>query len=127
MTDFTIQNLSELEDVAPKYGLGDVQEARFATKAIGAEQLGLAHVRMQPDQTPPFTHHHGAQEELYLVLSGSGWVVLDGEEHDVRTLDVVRVAPAVERGFRSGPDGLEFVAVGAPAVSGGTNDAVMPS
>ena len=127
MTDFTITNLAGLDDVAPRFGLGDVQEARFATKPLGAEQLGLAHVRMQPDQTPPFTHHHGEQEELYLVLAGSGWVVLDGEEYDVRALDVVRVAAAVERGFRSGPDGLEFVAFGAPAVSGGINDAVMPS
>ncbi len=118
-------NLAELDDVAPKFGLGDVQEARFATKPLEAEQTGLSYIRMKPDQQPPFAHRHDEQEELYLVLAGSGRVLLDGEAHDVKALDAIRVNASVTRAFESGPDGLDVVAFGAPAVSGGTNDAVM--
>jgi quercetin dioxygenase-like cupin family protein len=125
MSDFTITNLAELDDVAPKFGLGDVQEARFATKPLEAEQTGLSYVRMKPDQQPPFAHRHEEQEEVYLVLRGSGRVLLDGEAHDVKALDAIRVDASVVRAFESGPDGLDVVAFGAPAVSGGTNDAVM--
>jgi len=37
-----------------------------------------------------------------------------GEEiRDVRPLDAIRIAPEVARAFEAGPDGLEFLAVGA--------------
>ena len=122
MTDFTITNLADVDDSAPKFGIGEIQEARFATKALDAEQLGLAYIRLKPDQVSPFAHRHETQEELYVVLSGSGSVVLDEEQRDLRPLDAVRVAPSVARSFTSGPEGLDIVAFGAPALSGGSND-----
>jgi GAF domain-containing protein len=36
MGDFTIKNLAEVDDSAPKFGFADNQEARFATEALGA-------------------------------------------------------------------------------------------
>jgi mannose-6-phosphate isomerase-like protein (cupin superfamily) len=49
---------------------------------------------------------------VYIVIAGSGQVKLDDEVHDVRHWDVIRVPPAVARGFASGPDGLELIAIG---------------
>ncbi|MBC7459740.1 MAG: hypothetical protein H7287_00105 [Thermoleophilia bacterium] len=52
---------------------------------------------------------------------------LDGERVPVTALDAVRIAPSVERTVEAGPDGLDLFAIGAPAVSDGSNDAVMPT
>lgn len=124
MTAYTRIQLTDIEDMAPKFGLGDVQEARFATKSLDAEQTGLAYLRMKPDQQG-FSHHHEEQEELYVVLEGSGTATLDGTEEPLQALDVIRVAPATERSFASGPDGMHLLAFGVPAVSDGANDAVI--
>jgi quercetin dioxygenase-like cupin family protein len=59
-------------------------------------------------------HSHREQEEAYVVVAGSGRVLLDGEVLELRQWDVVRVAPEVQRAFEAGPDGLDVVAVGGP-------------
>ena len=41
---------------------------------------------------------------------------VDGELVDLRALDAVRVPPERPRSFEAGPDGLEFLAFGAPRV-----------
>ncbi|HEV7918089.1 MAG TPA: hypothetical protein VGO97_00810 [Solirubrobacterales bacterium] len=125
MENFTIKNLFELEDFAPKFGLGDAQEARFATKHLGAEQTGLAFIRIKPGQRPSLAHRHGSQEELYVVVSGSGRAKLDDDVREFAQWDVIRVAPQVTRAFEAGPGGAEILAFGVPAVSGGKNDAEM--
>jgi len=38
---------------------------------------------------------------------------VDGQILDVTPLDAIRVAPATPRAFEAGPDGLEYIAVGA--------------
>jgi quercetin dioxygenase-like cupin family protein len=70
-------------------------------------------------------HSHREQEEAYVVVAGSGRVLLDGEVHDLRQWDVVRVAPEVVRAFEAGPDGLDIIAVGGPKPEDG--DGVMGS
>jgi hypothetical protein len=46
---FTIKNLREIEDVAPKFGFDQVQEARFGWRDLDAETIGLALHRVKPD------------------------------------------------------------------------------
>jgi uncharacterized cupin superfamily protein len=121
----TIINLDDVEDMAPKFNLGDVQEARFAGTALGLQQLGLLDLRMKPDQSAPFAHHHEQQEELYVVVSGSGTIRLDDEQFEIREGDAIRIAPPVVRSLASGPGGLRIFCFGAPAVSDGSNDAKM--
>lgn len=108
----SIVNLRELEDRAARFGFGDVQEARFARRDLGAETIGLSLQRVKPGQRHAFGHRHGADEEIYVVLGGSGKVRLDDETHDVGPLDAIRVAPPVVRAFEAGPEGLELLAFG---------------
>ena len=105
-------NLGDVEDAAPANGFGDRWEARVARVPLGAEQTGVTHFRLHPGKRSPFVHRHRSAEEVYVVLSGSGRVRLDGEESDVRPLDAIRVAPEVARAFEAGPDGLELIAFG---------------
>ena len=123
MSDYTILNLREVEDVAPKFGMPEGMEARFPRRQLGADQVTLSLQRLAPGGRAPFGHHHTEQEELYVVVAGSGRVALDDEVREVRTWDVVRVPPAVVRNFEAGEDGLELIAIGAPM--GRENDAQM--
>jgi mannose-6-phosphate isomerase-like protein (cupin superfamily) len=109
---FTKISLATVEDAAPGNGFGDRWEARVAREALAAERTGVTLFRLLPGKRSPFTHRHTDAEEIYVVLSGSGRVKLDGEFRDVDPLDCIRVAPATARAFEAGPDGLEFLAFG---------------
>jgi uncharacterized cupin superfamily protein len=117
LSDYTIVNLLELENQAVEGG--STLDARFARSKIGSEHIGVSHFRYAPGRRSNRGHSHTEQEEVYLVLSGSGRVKLDDELLDVRPWDVVRVAPGTFRGFAAGPEGLELLAIGSDRPEGG--------
>jgi uncharacterized cupin superfamily protein len=98
--------------MAPKYGLDEQGEARFATGDLAAEQTGVSLQRLHPGKRQAFGHRHDDAEEIYVVITGSGRVKLDDEIEEIGTLDAIRVAPAVTRAFEAGPDGLQLLAFG---------------
>lgn len=112
MSDYAIVNLLELDDSTQGRVAG--LEGRFGRTSLGSRDLGISHWRYAANTRNPLAHSHREQEEAYVVVAGSGRVRLDGEVRDVGRWDVVRVAPAVVRGFEAGPDGLELIAVGGP-------------
>jgi uncharacterized cupin superfamily protein len=112
VSGYTIQNLRELEDQAKAFGFAPALEARFAREPLGAERVGLSLQRLAPSERAPFAHNHGQDEEIYVVLSGSGQLRVDDETAEVGTMDAIRVAPGAVRAFAAGPDGLEFLAFG---------------
>jgi mannose-6-phosphate isomerase-like protein (cupin superfamily) len=109
---YTIKNLRASEDMAPKFGFDAVQEARFAARDLGAEETGLALMRVKPGQRQAFAHRHEQAEEIYVILSGTGRIKLDDEIRDVAPLDAIRIAPGVARAFEAGDEGIEYLAFG---------------
>jgi mannose-6-phosphate isomerase-like protein (cupin superfamily) len=67
---------------------------------------------MKPNQHGA-AHKHEAAEEIYIVLDGSGRMMLDDEIVELKAHDAVRVAPQVARAFEAGDDGLDIIALGA--------------
>ena len=114
-TPFTLKNLRDVEDSAQKFGIGEIQEARFAKDELGAEQTGLSHHRVKPGKRQAFGHRHERAEEVYVVLSGSGRAKLEEEIVELGVLDALRVSPGVTRAFQAGPEGLELLAFGPRA------------
>ena len=110
---YTKTNVREVEDSAPKFGFEELQEARFATKDLDAEETGISHMRVKPGKRQGFAHKHDDAEEVYVVMRGSGRVKLDDDILELTELDAIRVSPGVIRQFEGGPDGLELIAVGA--------------
>ncbi len=117
MSGYTHKNLMDLEDSAA--GRAGSVEARLARSHIDSEHLGVSHFKYGPDIQSPMAHSHREQEEVYVVISGSGRINLDGEVRELKPWDIVRVAPATVRAFASGPDGLEYIAVGSDRPEGG--------
>jgi uncharacterized cupin superfamily protein len=109
---FTIKNLREVDDMAPRFGFEAVQEARFAHNDLGAESTGLAFHRVKPGCRQAFAHRHEQAEEIYVVLTGRGRIKLDEDIRDVAPLDAIRISPQVARAFEAGPDGLELLVFG---------------
>lgn len=116
MERFAIVNLLELEDRVA--GQMEGLEARFARPSLGSRDLGVSHFRYAPDFRPAMGHRHGQQEEAYVVVAGSGRVLLDDAVHELRQWDVVRVSPDVLRAFASGDAGMEVIVVGGPVPEG---------
>jgi len=124
MSDFTIKNLKgDVDDMAPQFGLAPDVEARFAREPLESTKLGLSYQRLAPNVRYAFGHKHAEQEEVYVVVEGSGRVKLDDEVRDVAQWDAVRVGSDTIRCFEAGPNGLALIAVGAPFE--GANDAEM--
>src|SRR4051794_12693836 len=94
-------------------------DGRFGRKHLDSRDLGVSRFRYAPGFRSSFGHRHREQEEAYVVVGGSGQLLLDGEVVDLRPWDVVRVSPEVVRAFAAGPDGLEVIAVGGPKPEGG--------
>jgi uncharacterized cupin superfamily protein len=122
MSDYTVKNLMDLENMAADRMPG--LEARFARSALESEHLGVSLFRAEPGWRQPFGHTHREQEEAYVILTGSGRMLLGDQRIDLRQWDVVRVAPHVARAIESGPDGLTYLAVGSDRPEGGDADMV---
>jgi mannose-6-phosphate isomerase-like protein (cupin superfamily) len=114
-TPFTLKNLRDVEDSAQKFGIGEIQEARFAKDELSAEQTGFSHHRVKPSKRQAFGHRHERCEEVYVVLAGAGQAKLDEEIVELEPLDAIRVAPGVTRAFQAGPEGLEVLVFGPRA------------
>ena len=115
MANHTIVNLkSGVEDMAPRFGYSPGLESRFARGALGLRNSGVSYFKIAPGFKTPFGHRHAEQEEVYVVLSGSGRIRVEDEVLELRPWDAVRVAPTVTRSLEGGPEGIEYLAFGAP-------------
>jgi quercetin dioxygenase-like cupin family protein len=112
MSGFAKVNLLEVEDSVGERAPGI--EGRFGRKFLDSRDLGVSLFRYAPNLRSPFAHSHKEQEEAYVVVAGSGRILLDGELHELGQWDLIRVAPEVVRAFEAGPDGLDLIAVGGP-------------
>jgi len=113
MTKFTQANIrTDVTNAAEQSGMAPEVEARFARTDLDAEHVGVSYQRLEPNARMPFGHHHVKDEEVYVVVAGSGRVKLDDEIVEVAEWDAVRVSPETMRAFEAGSNGIEFLAFG---------------
>jgi mannose-6-phosphate isomerase-like protein (cupin superfamily) len=109
---YTIKNLRETADMAPKFGFAEHGEAHFPREELEAQTTGLAYHVLKANKRSAFGHRHEQAEEIYVVLSGGGRMRLDDEIVDIGELDAIRVEAKVARAFEAGPSGLSMLAFG---------------
>src|ERR671929_82599 len=105
---FSVVNVDDIE------GAGPGGAVRFVRRELGVEAFGINWFELGPgvvgrehDETT------SGQEEVSVVVRGSGAWRVDGEEVPVRTGTFIRFDPDSVRCPVAGPDGMAFVAIGA--------------
>src|SRR6266496_831949 len=101
-----------VDDIEPGGPTGAV---RFVRRELGAEAFGINWFELGPG-VEGFEHSESksGQEEVAVVIRGAGHWRIDGEEVPVRVGSFVRFDPESTRCPVGGPEGMTFVAVGAP-------------
>ena len=89
-----------------------VHEIAHVTEHL-LETLGLSIMKLDPGFRIPFGHKHVGQEEVYVVVRGSGRVKVDNEVVDLRQWDAIRFDKDTMRNMEAGPEGIEYIAFGA--------------
>ena len=101
---FTLRNLKQdLEDLGSRFDGAPGLEFRLATDALELKQSGLSYQRIPPGYRFPYGHTHKKQEEVFVVVRGSGRMKLDDEIVELKEWDAVRVPPGTWRGYEAGP------------------------
>lgn len=111
---YSLEQLGPFETLLERDFLG------FHGKYFLGERLGLTGCEVSLNRLPagkgmPFVHAHRKNEELYIVLRGSGLFYVDGEEFPIREGSLIRVAPAGERAWKAGEEDLYFICIQAEA------------
>jgi quercetin dioxygenase-like cupin family protein len=121
MPDWTKKNFQRLRDKSPSDA---PMQWKMARDALHSPELGVSRFTYEPGARMPFGHRHREQEEIYVVVAGSGRAKLDDELVDLETWDVLRVAPPVVRSFEAGPDGLDLICIGGRKPKGGDTERI---
>jgi quercetin dioxygenase-like cupin family protein len=101
-------NVDELE------GTGPGGAVRFVRRELGVEAFGVNWFDLPPGAAGlEHDESETQQEEVNVVVRGSGVYRVDGEEVPVREGTFIRFDPGTTRQPVAGPDGLTFVAIGA--------------
>ncbi len=82
-------------------------------QALGVSAFGINKLELGAN-AEGFEHDHAGdgQEEVYVIVGGSGSIRVDGEESPLVPGNVVFLSPEAKRQMVSGPDGLSWVGVG---------------
>jgi hypothetical protein len=107
--DITASSIDELPQLWDGF-------AKMVRQGLGIQAFGVQIMDLPPDYT---TRSHDetetGQEELYMALSGSGAVLIDGAPEQSVPLDtehLARIGPSVARRLQSGPEGMRVLCVG---------------
>jgi mannose-6-phosphate isomerase-like protein (cupin superfamily) len=123
MSEYTHLNLKDdVDDQAPNFGLAPNLEFRMARVPLEMENAGISYLRIGPGFRMPFGHKHKQQEEVYVLVKGSAKIKIEDDVHELKQWDAVRLHRDTMRSFEGGPEGAEFIAIGAPNTGPGDAD-----
>jgi mannose-6-phosphate isomerase-like protein (cupin superfamily) len=105
---YTVINVDEIEPG------GRTGAVRFARRALGVEAFGVNWFDLVPgSEGVEHDEIDTQQEEVNIVVRGSGIWRVEGEEVPVREGSMLRFDPETTRCPVAGPDGLTFIGIGA--------------
>jgi quercetin dioxygenase-like cupin family protein len=102
---YSVVHLEEIEPGGP---------VRFVRRVLGVEAFGVNWFELEPNAVG---HEHDesgtGQEEVNVVVSGTGVWRIDGEEIPVEAGTFLRFDPGTTRCPVAGPNGMTFLGIGA--------------
>ena len=73
---------------------------QFVKDATGATSCEISFGTLPSGQAVPFFHSHKANEENYIILSGSGRFQVNDDVFDIAEGSVIRVSPGCDRNLK---------------------------
>jgi quercetin dioxygenase-like cupin family protein len=108
MGGYSVINVDEIE------GAGPGGAVRFVRRELGVDAFGINWFELPPGmEGPEHDEVESGQEEVSVVIRGSGHWRVDGEDVSVREGGFIRFDPETTRQAVAGPDGMTLVSVGA--------------
>ena len=118
MAQLELQKTGNGYSVATVGNLSAFGGKAFVKDAIGTTSMEASFGSLAAGEALPFFHHHKQNEEVYVVLSGTGVFILDGKEKAVSSGSIVRIAPSVSRNTRcTGNEPLVYICIQGKAGS----------
>ena len=106
---YSVLNIDDLE------GSGPGGAVKFVRRALGVEAFGINWFELPPDAEGHEHNESGSgQEEVNVVVRGSGVWRVDGDEVPVREGSFLRFDPDTTRMPVAGPEGMTFIGIGVP-------------
>jgi len=107
MADYTAKQIDDMESA---FGGGFVK----VRAELGITSFGVQIIRLPPQSSdyPEHDHAEDGQEEVYVALSGSGSIDIEGERVELGKSVLVRIGAATKRKVYSGPEGLVMLIIG---------------
>ena len=62
--------------------LSKVKEKEFLSRRMGCKGVGFSFVRYKPGEGATYVHRHKVQEEVFIIMRGTGSTVLGREADD---------------------------------------------
>ena len=101
----------KVQDIEPAGPGGAV---RFVRRELGVEAFGINWFEIAPNSEGlEHDESESGQEEVNVIVRGSGVYRIDGEDVSVAAGTFLRFDPGTTRQPVAGPDGLTMIAVGA--------------
>jgi mannose-6-phosphate isomerase-like protein (cupin superfamily) len=105
---YSVLNIAEVE------GAGPGGAVKFVRRELEVEAFGINWFELPPGAAGiEHSEEKSRQEEVLVVVAGSGHWIADGAELPATVGTFLRFDPDVRRQPIAGPDGLTFVAIGA--------------
>lgn len=108
MSNYTVKRIGDMESIF--HGGFKLAGAELETTSLGMNVIDMP--AAAAGRYPEHTHEHDGQEEVYVVLRGSGHMVVDGDEIPLDAETIVRCAAAAKRNVFPGPDGIRLLVLG---------------
>ena len=105
---YSVVKLEEIDAEGP----GEV--VRFVRRRLGVEAFGINWFEIPPNaEGREHDEEETQQEEVNVIIAGSGVYRVEGEDIPVRRGSVLRFDPETTRVPVAGPEGMTMVAIGA--------------
>ena len=104
-------SLVHVDDIEPAGPGGAV---RFVRRELGVEAFGVNWFEIPPNmEGRQHDESETDQEEVNVIVAGSGWYRIGDEDVPVRVGSFLRFDPGTTRMPVAGPDGMTMIGIGA--------------